>query len=201
MKNKGFTLIELAIVLIIIGLILGMIFKGKNLIENAKVKHLATQYNKVIAAVNAFYDRYGFYPGDGCTTPTPTDISTDCSATKNGVIDTTTEYLAFWHLLINVHGFLKASDRKTVFGFPLHLIHETNRGKTATWLYFLGNENPPYPPVSVPIKYICALDQMIDDGEATTGDIVFKTTDPYSPNTDCWILDGNSDEVRLYLLP
>ncbi len=202
MRNKkGFTLIEIAIVLVIIGLIIGMIFKGRQLIENAKIKHLAAQYNKILAATNAFYDRYRFYPGDGCTTPTPTNITTDCAGTKNGFIDNTTEYLAFWYLLIDVHGFLKASDRNSVFGVPYHVYYETNRGRTATWLYFLSNNASPYPPAPVPIKYICALDQMIDDGEATTGDILFKTTDPYSPNTDCWTLEGTSDQVRLYLLP
>ncbi len=201
MKNKGFTLIEIAIVLVIIGLIIGMIFKGRNLIENAKIKHLATQYNKVLAAVNAFYDRYNFYPGDGCTTATPVDVSRDCNGRKNGVIDNPTEYLAFWYLLIDVHGFLKASDRNTVFGVPFHIVYETNRGKTASWLYFLANNASPYPPAQVPIKYICALDQMIDDGEATTGDIVFRSIDPYSPSTDCWQLNGTSDQVRFYLLP
>lgn len=45
-KQSGFTLVELAIVLVIIGLILGMAFKGKDLIDGAKVKNLAAQYNK-----------------------------------------------------------------------------------------------------------------------------------------------------------
>ncbi len=201
MKTKGFTLIEIAIVLVIIGLIIGMIFKGRQLVENAKVKHLATQYNKVVAAMNAFFDRYGFYPGDGCTIPTPTDIGLHCAGSKNGVLDTPTEQQAFWFLLINTSGFLKAKDRETVFGNLLHVSFETNRGRTATWLYFLDRNTSPFPPAPVPIKYICALDQMIDDGEATTGDIIFRTSDPYNPNTDCWQLTGNSSEVRMYLLP
>ena len=64
-RNQGFTLVELAIVLVVIGLILGMAFKGKDLIDGAKVKNLAAQYNKVVAGANTFYEKYGFYPGDG----------------------------------------------------------------------------------------------------------------------------------------
>jgi prepilin-type N-terminal cleavage/methylation domain-containing protein len=66
-KQTGFTLVELAIVLVIIGLILGMAFKGKDLIDGAKVKSLAAQYNKIQAAFNIYFEKYGAYPGDGCT--------------------------------------------------------------------------------------------------------------------------------------
>ncbi|MDQ5888705.1 MAG: hypothetical protein QG667_1999, partial [Pseudomonadota bacterium] len=66
-RQTGFTLVELAIVLVVIGLILGMAFKGKDLIDSAKVKNLAAQYNKIVAASNTFYEKYGSYPGDGCS--------------------------------------------------------------------------------------------------------------------------------------
>ena len=45
MKNKqgGFTLVEIAIVLVIIGLLLGGVLKGQELINSAKVKNMASQ--------------------------------------------------------------------------------------------------------------------------------------------------------------
>ena len=64
--QHGFTLVELAIALVIIGLVLGMTFKGRELIDGAKVKSVQAQYGKISAAMNIFFEKYGFYPGDGC---------------------------------------------------------------------------------------------------------------------------------------
>ena len=65
-NNKGFTLIELAIVLVIIGLILGSVLKGKDLINSAKQKNF---YNSFVKgwelAVVSYYDRTGHILGDG----------------------------------------------------------------------------------------------------------------------------------------
>ena len=46
-KNRGFTLIEIAIVLVIIGLLLGGVLKGQELINSAKVKNLATDFRNI----------------------------------------------------------------------------------------------------------------------------------------------------------
>jgi len=62
--QSGFTLIELAIVLVIIGLIIGGILKGQELIENARVKNVMAQVNSYQAATVAFEDKYGALPGD-----------------------------------------------------------------------------------------------------------------------------------------
>ncbi|MEF3168312.1 MAG: prepilin-type N-terminal cleavage/methylation domain-containing protein [Deltaproteobacteria bacterium] len=62
--QRGFTLVELAMVLVIIGLILGAVMKGQALIQQAKVKKTIAQVDGIRAAVLTFYDRYGQYPGD-----------------------------------------------------------------------------------------------------------------------------------------
>jgi len=67
MKEKGFTLVELAIVLVIIGIILGAVLKGQELIFNAKVKRLQNQIKEMQAAFYTYYDRYSYYPGDDPT--------------------------------------------------------------------------------------------------------------------------------------
>lgn len=62
--NKGFTLVELAIVLIIIGVILGAVLKGQELIDNAKIKRAITDMNTIFVAYNGYIDRYQKKPGD-----------------------------------------------------------------------------------------------------------------------------------------
>lgn len=63
-KQAGFTLIEIAIVLVIIGLLLGGVLKGQEMMTNAKIKRASNDYNGVAAAIFSYLDRYGAYPGD-----------------------------------------------------------------------------------------------------------------------------------------
>ena len=61
---QGFTLIEIAIVLVIIGLLLGGILKGQELITSARVRNLISQQDGVKAAFFGFQDRFRALPGD-----------------------------------------------------------------------------------------------------------------------------------------
>ena len=62
--QSGFTLVEIAIVLVIIGLLLGGVLKGQELIENTRVKNAANDMNGIAAAYNGYLDRYRRLPGD-----------------------------------------------------------------------------------------------------------------------------------------
>src|SRR5262249_49069165 len=62
--QKGFTLIEMSIVLVIIGLIIGGILKGQEIVESSRQKNFITQLDSTRAAVNTFVDRYRALPGD-----------------------------------------------------------------------------------------------------------------------------------------
>lgn len=62
-NKKGFTLVELAIVLVVIGLLMGMAFKGKTLIESARAKADYQKINKIEAALNIYNSKYGTLPG------------------------------------------------------------------------------------------------------------------------------------------
>ena len=62
--QKGFTLVEIAIVLVIIGLLLGGILKGQEMITQAKIKNIVNDFNGLSAAMYSYQDRYRALPGD-----------------------------------------------------------------------------------------------------------------------------------------
>jgi prepilin-type N-terminal cleavage/methylation domain-containing protein len=62
--KRGFTLIELSIVLVIIGLIAGGVLVGRDLISAAAIRAQISQVEKYSAAVNTFRSKYGYLPGD-----------------------------------------------------------------------------------------------------------------------------------------
>jgi len=80
-NQKGFTLIEMAIVLVIIGLILGAVIKGKDVMNSAKQKKFYTNFVKTWElAAASYYDRTGNLLGDGT-------INGGTVATKDGIFD------------------------------------------------------------------------------------------------------------------
>jgi prepilin-type N-terminal cleavage/methylation domain-containing protein len=63
-NQSGFTLIEIAIVLVIIGLLLGGVLKGQELINSARVKNLATDFKNVPVFIYGYQDKFKALPGD-----------------------------------------------------------------------------------------------------------------------------------------
>ena len=100
-QQSGFTLVEIAIVLVIIGLLLGGVLKGQELINSAKVKNMIGDLRAVSSMVYAYQDRFKALPGDqtaaqlvlafgaGVATPcAPAAAATPCD-NNNGRIDGT----------------------------------------------------------------------------------------------------------------
>ncbi len=87
-SEQGFTLVELAIVMVIIGLLIGGILKGQELIANAKVSATISQLKGLDAAMNTFQDKYNALAGDMLSAQTrlPNGVAAD-SGNGNGVID------------------------------------------------------------------------------------------------------------------
>jgi prepilin-type N-terminal cleavage/methylation domain-containing protein len=63
-KQAGFTLIELAIVLVIIGLLLGGVLRGQELINSAKVKNMARDFQNIQVYIYGYQDKFKALPGD-----------------------------------------------------------------------------------------------------------------------------------------
>ena len=63
-RQAGFTLVEIAIVLVIIGLLLGGVLKGQELINSAKVKNMVGDFRTVSSLAYGYQDRFKALPGD-----------------------------------------------------------------------------------------------------------------------------------------
>jgi prepilin-type N-terminal cleavage/methylation domain-containing protein len=63
-RQQGFTLVEIAIVLVIIGLLIGGVLKGQEMITNAKISKVENDFKGISAAILSYQDRYGVLPGD-----------------------------------------------------------------------------------------------------------------------------------------
>src|ERR1700722_13648053 len=88
-QQKGFTLVELAIVLTIIGLLIGGILKGQQLITNARVTAQMAQIQGIEAATTTFNDTYQGLPGDLSTalTRVPNCVTLGCTnGDGNGIV-------------------------------------------------------------------------------------------------------------------
>lgn len=93
--QKGFTLVELALVLVIIGLLITGVLKGEALIQNAKVKKVVNQKESLTAAFYAFYDKYNQYPGDTNVAPTGSAYT----GNGNGQVTGNERWYLFDHLV------------------------------------------------------------------------------------------------------
>ncbi len=85
-SEQGFTLVELAIVMVIIGLLIGGILKGQELIANARISATVTQIKGLDAALNTFQDKYNVLPGE---VTTPANRLPGCAAAPCNTAPTT----------------------------------------------------------------------------------------------------------------
>lgn len=205
-RHTGFTLVELAIVLVIIGLILGMAFKGRDLIDGAKVKSADAGVNKIISAINIYYERYGAYPGDGCAAAAnPANPPVCTPANRNGVLDATEAGLLL--TVLQNASLISLSDLHTPFGANWAATLSTGAAPTTNGRVYLTLANPVSGAAStMDERLACSMDQQFDDSASTTGTIrtagtAFGTT-VYNAGTDCWTAyTGNTATLFVQLLP
>lgn len=106
-RPLGFTLIEIAIVLIIISLLLGGVLKGQELINNAKTKSLISDFQSIPLLIYAYQEKYHAMPGDDAMASqhlgARATLTPSAATLGNGLIDgafnsivATDESVAFW---------------------------------------------------------------------------------------------------------
>ena len=101
-NQAGFTLIEIAIVLVIIGLLLGGVLKGQELINSAKVKNLAGDFKNIPVFIYGYQDKFKALPGDDLNAQAHVG-ATATNGNGNGIINgmwdsvtATDESILFW---------------------------------------------------------------------------------------------------------
>ena len=185
---------EIAIVLVVIGLLLGGILKGQQLINSARVRNLADQNSGVQAAYYGFIDRFRNLPGDmtcaAAKAAVGAAVDADCSATPiggnaDGRIDTVVESAAVWSHL-SVAGFLTgtysgaATDGTTYKNGVATGAIPPNAFQGAILLGHFSDyiENNAEGTIirlgysfggNIPVPLLRDLDQKLDDGVAGTG--------------------------------
>jgi prepilin-type N-terminal cleavage/methylation domain-containing protein len=204
-RQKGFTLVEIAIVLVIIGLLLGGILKGQELINSARVRNLADTNSGIQAAYYGFIDRYRSVPGDmdkddatnaiGTTITVGGDKNGQLGNSPAGAADPTDgwgEVSAAWtHMTLA--GFLQgtyaggATDAATYASNDLgpqnpfggyYLLGRTKDYSTTTGEADSGNvvRLALVFGDNIPVEIARELDVKIDDQQPRTGDLRFTGT-------------------------
>ncbi len=182
-RQSGFTLIEIAIVLVIIGLLLGGILKGQELITQGRIRNVGNDFQSMTAAINLYQDRYRALPGDdlGAAARWTATGSTTTSGNGDGMIGTGTAGTPAYNSAT-------PGDESRLFWQHLRLAGLVG-GATTTGA--VGTANPPNAASGVtgvqngafelngivicsnnlPAKIAQAIDTQFDDGIATTGTV------------------------------
>jgi len=185
--EEGFTLIEIAIVMVIVGLLLGGVLKGQEMIENGRVRNAISSLDGVSAAYNSYYDRYRRIPGDDG--PLATLIARGgnwanitLGGNNNGVIASTAgqtftgagENANFWQHL-RAAGFINGNPADAgVAALPINAFSGlTGITNAATIMAGLGGALTGNKVClgRVPGKAAAAIDVQLDDGVSNSGSV------------------------------
>jgi len=213
-NEDGFSLVELAIGLVIIGLLVGGVLKGVELIESARLKSTLSQINEFRVAVSTFMDRYDALPGDYHEASQHIKAGLK-NGNNSGTIDGQglargSQALQFWaHLseanLLSKPGTPAVSGNasfgkgapKAKIGGGFTIEHQPNPDMPGHW-FILGEENGPNNKKGglTPLQAM-SLDKKADNGDPNSGRIRSKHGTNAGPN-DCIRSNGkyNTDVTR-----
>lgn len=176
-QQKGFTLVEIAIVLVIIGLLLGGVLKGQELITQAKIKNVANDLNGMAAAIYGYQDRYKKFPGDDDQAESRWTSPATKNGNGNGAVggsvkallecastDKDLENCRFWQHL-RLAGFV-AGDSATT-NAPQNATGGVLQAQSGA----LGLSGLTICSSNLPGKIANAIDAQFDDGKPGTGQV------------------------------
>ena len=182
-KQAGFTLIELAIVLVIIGLLLGGVLRGQELINSAKVKNMARDFQNVQVYIYGYQDKYKALPGDDHSANTHVAATNAANGTQNGVIEgawntstTGDESCAFWEDVRRA-GLAPGSTTASCAAGNTYQPRNADGGligvQSASTLATITGMTGAYAICSDAIlgKFALQLDTTLDDGDPSTGSV------------------------------
>jgi prepilin-type N-terminal cleavage/methylation domain-containing protein len=186
-KQQGFTLIEIAIVLVIIGLLLGGVLKGQELITSARVRNVISGQDGVKAAYFGFLDRYRALPGDysQATSNIPSCVAATCpDGNGNGQI-VGAESIASWSHL-SKSGFITGSYNYNVaesatttptnaYGALVQLIFDATYRDLASDAGSGNSRHNLKTGNNIPSDILAEVDRKIDDGLANAGQLRHST--------------------------
>lgn len=186
-SQAGFSLIELAVVLIVMGLLIGGILKGRDLIESARLKRVMSQLNEFRMATSTFLDKFDALPGD--FNKASTQINGELrDGNNNGVIEGAglgggSEALAFWsHLAAagfigspgptgsqNVGEFGKGAPESSIGGG--FTVENNQNGLKGLW-FILGQKHGEHGTggLLTPAQAM-SIDKKMDNGHPTSGKV------------------------------
>jgi prepilin-type N-terminal cleavage/methylation domain-containing protein len=157
-SQSGFTLVEIAIVLIIIGLLIGGIIKGQAMIKNAKVKRLVGDIDGMRAAVLTYQDKFGMLPGDENDANTPTGDTNN--GDSDGLMDENDEWAIQDMRLAEIIPGTGTALPKNAFGGTMRVDY-----------FNLGGNGNYIMVTNIPAEICQEIDTKYDDGVRTTGEI------------------------------
>jgi prepilin-type N-terminal cleavage/methylation domain-containing protein len=194
-KTQGFTLVEIAIVLVIIGLLLGGILKGQEMITQAKIKNVVADFSGVSAAYYGYQDRYRAIPGDDPNAATRWAVAPAAVAgSGDGVVrgkynsQTDTDESRKWWDHLRRAGFVSSSGYNQPFNAVAGMIG-VQTGDAAAAPATIG---PAMGGISglmvcsanLPDKIAIAVDTQMDDGAPDKGTVRGDLQGPPNPDLD-----------------
>jgi prepilin-type N-terminal cleavage/methylation domain-containing protein len=175
-QQKGFTLVEIAIVLVIIGLLLGGILKGQEMITQAKIKNVIADFSGISAAYHGYQDRYRAIPGDDINaTRWAAAVAGDGNGVVIGAYNSTNvaDESRLWWDHLRRSGFVAGSGTQQPFNAVAGMIGvQTGDAATPTLGTTLGGfAGLIVCSANLPDKIAIAVDVQVDDGVGTAGTV------------------------------
>lgn len=188
-RQNGFTLVEISIVLVIIGLILGGIFiNSSTLIGNSKTTGTIKLINDLSGAVADFKARYHYLPGDlpgaveipDIAAGSKCDMPTNTDKIGNGLIDTDDEVKCVAEELV-LAGFIKGNKSGIVSPFAV-ASDVTVRAVGIAQANWAGTRVKNVIEIAnIPMDAAQSIDAKLDDGVLGTGNVRIPTVSGVHP--------------------